>query len=132
MLAEIAPLLTASRHPQLLHRRRAEAIHLRVQAFAGLFAVLTVSWIVVDAYVIGPPWWTRLAAARLAAGLAFVALALCCARAPRSIGRARLALATLFCVPVAFFVAAQHALGNAPLTGLSMGAGAAYAFVPFL
>lgn len=132
MLAEIAPLLAASRHPQLLHRRRAEAIFVRVQAFATLFAVLTVSWIVVDAYVIGPPWWTRLAVARLAAGLAFATLAVACDHAARTIGRARLALAALFCVPVAFFVEAQHALGNAPLDGLAMGVGAAYAFVPFL
>jgi len=132
MLAEIAPLVASARHPPLLHRRRAEAILLRVQAFASLFAVFTVAWIVVDSVVIGSPWWTRLAIARLSAGFAFAALALACARAPPAIGRARLALAALFAVAVVFFVAAHYALDGAQLHGLSMGAGAAYNFVPFL
>jgi diguanylate cyclase (GGDEF)-like protein len=132
MFREIAPLVAPARHPTLLNRRRAEAIGRRVQAFSVLFAVLTLAWIAVDALVIGPPWWTGLAVARIVASLAFAALALACARCTPTIGRARIAVAVLFAIPVTFFIVAQLVLGDAKLIGMAMGVGAAYAFVPFL
>jgi diguanylate cyclase (GGDEF)-like protein len=132
MSIELAPLLDPRRQPQLLHRRRAEAILARVRAFAALFAFLTVAWIAVDAAVLGPPWWVALAKARLAAGAAFLALTLAARAAPRNMRNARLALAALFLIAVGFFIAAQQALAGFHVSGLARGIEAAYAFVPFL
>jgi diguanylate cyclase (GGDEF)-like protein len=132
MLRALAPLLDPRRHPALLRPRRAEAMLLRVQAFAALFAVLTLGWIVVDAAVLGAPWWQPLAAARLLAGWSFAALAVASHAMRPTMRNAYAAMAGLYAVPVAFFLAAQHALTGAPLTGLAQGIGATYGFVPFM
>jgi diguanylate cyclase (GGDEF)-like protein len=132
MPAELSPLLAPLRHPHLLGSRRAAAILVRVQAFATLFALLTLSWIAVDAAVLGAPWWLALATARFVSASAFAAIALASRAARRDMPRARIAVAALFAVPVGFFCAAQQALSGSHLSGLAQGVGAAYAFVPFL
>jgi hypothetical protein len=44
-------------HPAAAVRERTELIARRVRLFAGLFAVLTLAWIPVDAYTIRWPYW---------------------------------------------------------------------------
>lgn len=132
MAARLVPLLAPSRHSPLLGRRRALAIVTRVRAFASLFAFLTVAWIPIDLAFLGPPWSERLMPARLAAACAFALLAIACSRCNSSPLRARIGLTLLFCIPTAFFVAAQFALRGSYFEGLAAGFAAAYAFPPFL
>ena len=131
MFADIMALLWPGNHPQLLGRRRAEAIIIRVRAFAWLFAALTSSWIAVD-YLVMEAAWFNLALARLAATLGFTAIALALRSVDSTLANARLALAALYATPVSLFIVAQRILEGAQLHGISQTFATAYEFLPFL
>ena len=116
----------------LEERRRAVAIVRRVRGIALLFALLTVAWIAVDIAVFPAREWQPLAALRLVAALALFALAHACRFKAPTRAAARVRLALLFAIPVAFFVASLEILHDAPADAASRGVAAAYSFVPFL
>lgn len=131
MFADFMALLWPGNHPQLLGRRRAEAILVRARAFATLFAVLTAAWIALDVLLVEGRR-LDLAMARTAATAAFVTLAIGCRGAEPTLVHARLALLALYAIPVGLFIVSQRAFETSALQGLAQGFGSVYAFVPFL
>ena len=116
----------------LLDARRAEAIARRVRGFALVFAVLTIAWIALDAIAFDQHAIPRLAALRVVAGGAFLALALGAPARPRDLRAAETRLALLFVVPALFYLASTQVLAQAPLTGSAAAAASLYALVPFV
>jgi diguanylate cyclase (GGDEF)-like protein len=131
-LADLLVALWPGRHPRLLALRRAAAIAALTFAFAGLFALLTLAWIAVDAAVFERPVWLRLALARIATSAAFGALAYACREPEMSLERAWRRLGALFAIPAAFFLGAQEILRDVSLHGIAGGVAAAYTFVPYV
>ena len=129
--SELNWLLSPHIHLPLLARRRATMIVNRVRLFAFLFAVLTPLWSVIDFIVFPLPLWFSLAILRFAASLAFV----CIVVGYRPSGQLRdayRAMALLFAIPTAFYVASYQILSNHELAGLSAAIGTGYAFLPFV
>ena len=122
-LADLLVALWPGRHPRLLALRRAAAIAALTFAFAGLFALLTLAWIAVDAAVFERPVWLRLALARIATSAAFGALAYACREPEMSLERAWRRLGALFAIPAAFFLGAQEILRDVSLHGIAGAAG---------
>ena len=132
MFEDLSDLLWPGGHSPHLDRRRAEAILLRVQAFALLFAVFTSLFIAVDAAFLEGEKWKVLAGGRLAASAGFLTLHLWSRGPPFTMVRARAALLVLFLIPVGFFLFAHQMLQGDPWLGHARILGAAYTFVPFL
>ncbi|MDP3844287.1 MAG: GGDEF domain-containing protein [Oxalobacteraceae bacterium] len=128
---ELSWLATPHQHLSLLTRRRATMIVNRVRLFAFLFAVLTPLWSVVDLVVFPFPLWLDLALMRLLACAAFASLLLYY-RPNGDLFDAYRAMALLFAIPTAFYVASYTLLGHYQLTGISAAIGAGYAFLPFV
>ncbi|HET9471136.1 MAG TPA: GGDEF domain-containing protein [Usitatibacter sp.] len=97
-----------------------------------LFAILTVAWIAVDAIAFEEPVVVRLAALRVAAGSAFLALALEAPARPPALRAAEARLALLFAVPALFYLASTQVLAQAPRAGSDAAAASLYALVPFV
>lgn len=132
LLDEMTALAWPGRLPQLLKRRRAEAIVGRARLFAALFAVLTVAWIAVDAVMLDTSRLVLLSIARIVTGTLFGALALSC-RVPEPTPRqASVRLAALFLIPCLFFLASQAILPRSLPPGWQQGVASAYSFVPFV
>lgn len=129
--AELSWLASPHNHLSLLTRRRATMIVNRVRLFAFLFAVLTPLWSVVDLVVFPFPLWFNLALMRLLACAAFASLLLYY-RPNGDLFDAYRAMALLFAIPTAFYVASYTLLGHYQLTGISAAIGAGYAFLPFV
>ena len=129
--AELSWLASPHQHLALLTRRRATMIVNRVRLFAFLFAVLTPLWSIVDLVVFPFPLWFNLALMRLLACGAFASLLLYY-RPNGNLFDAYRAMALLFAIPTAFYVASYTLLGHYQLTGLSAAIGAGYAFLPFV
>jgi diguanylate cyclase (GGDEF)-like protein len=129
--AEISWLGRPGGHLPLLARRRATLIVNRVRLFAFLFAVLTPLWSVVDFIVFPYPLSLQLALMRLLATVAFTSLLLYY-RPTGDMLNAYRAMALLFAIPTAFYVASHMVLGNYQLAGFSAAMGAGYAFLPFV
>lgn len=129
--AELNWLASPHQHLGLLTRRRATMIVNRVRLFAFLFAVLTPLWSIVDLIVFPFPLWLNLALMRLLACAAFASLLLYY-RPNGNLFDAYRAMALLFAIPTAFYVASYTLLGHYQLTGLSAAIGAGYAFLPFV
>lgn len=132
MFDELLLLAWPASHPSILARHRAEVIVRRVRGISLLFAALTVAWIPVDAAVFGPPHWQSLAAARIAAAIALVALALVCNASATTPSQVRIRLVGLFAIPAVFFAATLEIFLAVPREGVARGVAAAYSFVPFL
>jgi diguanylate cyclase (GGDEF)-like protein len=116
----------------LLERHRADAIVARVGAFAALFAVMTLAWILLDALVLQSERLLALAAARIVSCALFVTLVLACRLRLPTLAQARARLAALLLIPVSFFVASQFILPAAPEAGWPRGFQSAYSFFPFM
>lgn len=129
--AELSWLASPHNHLSLLTRRRATMIVNRVRLFAFLFAVLTPLWSVVDLVVFPFPLWFNLALMRLLACAAFASLLLYY-RPNGDLFDAYRAMALLFAIPTAFYVASYTLLGHYQLSGISAAIGAGYAFLPFV
>jgi diguanylate cyclase (GGDEF)-like protein len=124
-------LASPQRHLALLERRRAILIVNRVRLFAFLFAVLTPLWSVVDFAVFPYPLWSQLASMRFVASAAFAGL-LVYYRPNGDMYNAYRAIALLFAIPTAFYVASHTLLASSQLSGMSAAIGAGYAFLPFV
>jgi diguanylate cyclase (GGDEF)-like protein len=127
---DLANLLLARNHPPAVMRERADLIARRVRQIAGIFSVLTVAWIFIDAYSMPWPYWGQIMIGRIAAGLAFLALALCPVTLwPR--GSAALQVGILVAVPLIFFCYANNVLSENGGDG-SLAVSTAYYYLPFI
>lgn len=128
---ELWLLLSAKYHNLVLSRRRATMIVNRVRLFAFLFAVLTPMWSVIDLIVFDAPLWIYLAIIRVLASVAFVGLFMFYQKAER-MANAYKAMAFLFAVPTAFFIASHNLLSEQSLNNISASLATGYAFLPFV
>jgi diguanylate cyclase (GGDEF)-like protein len=128
---ELCWLASPHYHLSLLERRRATLIVNRVRLFAFLFAVLTPLWSLVDFAVFPYPLWGQLALMRFVACGAFTTL-LVYYRPSGDLFNAYRAVALLFAIPTAFYVASHLLLSSFQLSGMSAAIGAGYAFLPFV
>jgi diguanylate cyclase (GGDEF)-like protein len=128
---EFMKLIIPHRHSMLLSQRRATLIVNRVRLFAFLFAVLTALWGIIDLVVFAYPLWLGLATFRLLACAAFVCLLLFY-RPSGNLFDAHRAVALLFAIPTAFYIASHTLLGGYQLTQASAAAATGYALLPFV
>lgn len=77
---ELGWLALPNKHSALLTTRRTLILATRVQVVAGLFAVLTPLWIIVDMFIFPDDVWPMLALARILTTIAFVAVVLAAKR----------------------------------------------------
>ena len=136
MLSEISRkqvgwLFSPGRHMTLLATRRATMIISRARLVAALFAVLTPLWIGVDMFVFAWPLSSLLALGRIAASVAFAALALLFHRSNR-MRDAYFAMAAMFAIPTLFFIYSQRVIALYQLSGYAVAVSAGYAFLPFV
>ncbi|GIZ52367.1 GGDEF domain-containing protein [Noviherbaspirillum aridicola] len=118
-------------HAPLLSRKRADMIISRVRMVAGLFAVLTPLWILVDALVFPWPVAGLLVAGRVVTTLAFALLAVS-ARPSGRLFDAYRALAFMFSIPTLFFIYSHPLLSHFSVAGPAAAIAAGYAFLPFV
>lgn len=124
-------LITAREHSPLLSRRRAEIISSRVRLVAGVFAILTPLWIVIDVLAFPWPIMAMLAIGRIVTSIAFLLLALYC-RGSSDIRTAYRAMAVMFAIPTAFFLFSHPLLSHYRMVGMADAIAAGYAFLPFV
>ncbi|WP_407295917.1 GGDEF domain-containing protein [Stutzerimonas zhaodongensis] len=129
--SEFIKLVIPHRHSMLISQRRATLIVNRVRLFAFLFAVLTPLWGIIDLLVFTYPLWLGLATFRLLACAAFASLLLFY-RPSGNLFDAYRAVALLFAIPTAFYVASHTLLGGYQLTQMSAVVATGYAFLPFV
>ena len=128
--SEAGGLVRAAAHPGRLTARRAAMIVARARLVAGLFALLTPLWIVLDVWALAPEVWRALAPMRLLTAAAFAA-ALLLIRRMHTLRDAYRALALLYAIPAAFFLGCYvWALGLE--SGVLDGFLAGYAYLPFV
>jgi len=130
-LNEVWYLLSSRKHSMLLNRRRATMIVNRVRLFAFLFAVLTPMWSVIDCIVFDSPLWIYLAVIRLLASLAFFSLFFLYQTPGRLLDAYR-AMAFLFAIPTAFYIASHLLISDQSLDNISASLATGYAFLPFV
>ncbi|HYD94599.1 MAG TPA: GGDEF domain-containing protein [Noviherbaspirillum sp.] len=124
-------LVVPFRHSSLLARRRAELVVSRVRMVAGLFAVLTPLWIVVDLLVFSWPLTIMLVIGRIVTSIAFLLLAWRF-RGPARMPDAYRALAIMFVIPTLFFIYSHPMLSQFKMEGPAAAIAAGYAFLPFV
>ena len=129
--AGFTALLSARQHSPLLSRRRAEIISSRVRLVAGVFAILTPLWIVIDVLVFPWPIMALLAVGRILTSVAFMLLALYC-RGSSDMRIAHRAMAVMFAIPTAFFLFSHPLLSHYQMVGMADAIAAGYAFLPFV
>lgn len=130
-LAQLRDLLFPGGHTTLIQRRRALLIHSRVRMVAGVFALLTPLWIVIDVLIFAWPLSGWLALLRIVASGSFGWLALC-HRVSDDIGSARRGLALLLAVPTIFFLLSHPLLNEEHIVGAGVAMASGYAFLPFV
>jgi diguanylate cyclase (GGDEF)-like protein len=136
VLVEMSPqelgwLVRSRDHLTLLASRRVTMIVSRVRLVAGLFAILTPLWIIIDVIAFPSEIWIGLATARLAATLAFVAI-LVSLRQMHNMSDAYRALAMLLAVPTSFFLFSYYHMAQFQLHGFQQAFATGYAFLPFV
>ncbi|TDR81572.1 GGDEF domain-containing protein [Paludibacterium purpuratum] len=124
-------LVSPRLHMPLIVFRRAQMILNRVRLFASLFAVLTPLWVLVDVATFPMALWLRLAALRLVATCAFVALVLLLPQHGR-LRHAYRAMIALFAIPTVFYLVSHLLLTQQHLHGSAAAISAGYAFLPFV
>lgn len=124
-------LCLPSRHAPLLARRRAAMIISRVRMVAGLFAVLTPLWIIVDIAVFHWPVTIMLVLGRVVTTVAFGILALSYRNSTRMPDAYR-ALGLMFSIPTLFFIYSHPLLSHFSMEGPAAAIAAGYAFLPFV
>lgn len=128
---EITWLLRARHHISLLEKRRTTMIVSRVRLVAGLFALLTPLWIVVDVAAFPREVWLPLVLARIAATLAFC-LVLLTAQKMNDMKDAYRSLGLLMAIPTAFFLFSYQHMAQFELHGIQAAFSTGYAFLPFV
>jgi diguanylate cyclase (GGDEF)-like protein len=128
---EIGWLLRSRHHISLLEKRRSAMIVSRVRLVAGLFALLTPLWIVIDIAAFPRAVWIPLVLARIAATIAFTLIMLLASRMQK-IQDAYRVLAMLFAVPTSFFLFSYQHMAQFELHGIQQAFSTGYAFLPFV
>jgi hypothetical protein len=128
---EIGGLLHASQHSPRLTARRAGLIVSRVRLTAGLLALLTPLWILVDIWMFSPEVWMALLPMRLITAVAFAAI-LIAVRRMHTMRDAYVSLAYLMLVPAAFFLFVHFHLAGLHLDAQLAGQWTGYAYLPFI
>lgn len=128
---EMLWLLFPNRHMALLSTRRASMIISRVRLIAAMFAVLTFLFIIPDLLVLPWPLSGKLAIGRIAASMAFAALA-CSFNGSNRMRDAYVSLGLLFAIPTIFYMASYALLAQQKLNGVSAIIEATYAFLPLI
>lgn len=128
---ELRGLLVPGNHGVILANRRIGLITSRVRLVAALFAVLTPLWTIIDLVVFAWPIWPQLAVMRLAASLAFGALALSSEDESKAACAYR-ELALMFAIPIVFFLASHYLLSHYRMQGVAEAIATGYAFLPFV
>ncbi|MDO8933740.1 MAG: GGDEF domain-containing protein [Rhodocyclaceae bacterium] len=118
-------------HLSLLTTRRATIVMTRARLVAGLFAVLTPLWIVIDMMVFPPEVWHGLAWARLAASVAFGGILIATRRA-EGMADAYKALGFLLAIPSAFYLYTYEHMALFDMHGLQGAIATGYTFLPFV
>lgn len=118
-------------HAPFLARRRAGMIISRVRMVAGLFAVLTPLWIIIDVLVFSWPVTIMLVIGRVVTTVAFVLLAMSYRDSTRMTDAYR-ALAFMFSIPTLFFIYSHPLLSHFNMSGSAAAIAAGYAFLPFV
>lgn len=127
----LADLVSAREHPPYLTRHRLEAVVSRIRLVALTFSVLTLVWIPLDIATLPRAQWLPLAACRLLAVAAFLALAMIRDR-ERSRRHVLALLAATLAVPLTLFGVAQLTLAGTPLAGLAAINASLYEALPFI
>ncbi|HEY6895625.1 MAG TPA: diguanylate cyclase [Rhodocyclaceae bacterium] len=128
---EVVWLFWPGGHLSLLSNRRSAIIVTRVRLLAGLFAILTPLWIIIDMAVFPAEVWRGLAGARVAASLAFGAV-LAATQRTAGLGGAYKGLAFLLTIPAAFFLYSYEHMAQFTLNGLPGAIATGYGFLPFV
>ncbi|MDP2785588.1 MAG: hypothetical protein Q8O38_13495 [Sulfurimicrobium sp.] len=129
--ADFAALITSRSHSPLLSRRRAGIITSRVRMVAGVFAILTPLWVIIDMLVFPWPIMAMLTVGRILTSAAFLYLALYC-RGSTDIRIAYRAMAIMFAIPTLFFLFSHPLLSHYKMIGMADAIAAGYAFLPFV
>ncbi|HUW98443.1 MAG TPA: GGDEF domain-containing protein [Acidiferrobacter sp.] len=129
--SEFASIIDTDQHSVVFQRQRARFILLRIRLIAVLFAALTSLWIPVDMLTFQSTVWQHLAYLRLGASIAFVILVWYSGRVA-NMKHAYRALATLFLLPLVFFLLSHALLLGVPLDRIGMIAASSYTFLPFV
>lgn len=124
-------LLLPFGHASLLERRRAELIISRMRMVAGLFALLTPLWMIVDVLVFTWPLTIMLVVGRLVTSIAFGMLARAYRKSTKMADAYR-ALAFMFAIPTLFFIYSHPLLSHFHMDGPAAAISAGYAFLPFV
>jgi len=124
-------LISAKAHTVRLSARRARVIAARVRLVAGVLAVLTPLWIVIDVWVLPPPLWYELAAMRAVTAVAF-ALVLVAVYRALTLRDAYRALFLLYAIPAAFVLLGYLLASHIEVAGVLDEAIAGYAYLPFV
>lgn len=124
-------LVSAKAHTVRLGARRARVIAARVRLVAGVLAVLTPLWIVLDVWTLPPAVWYELAAMRAVTAIAF-ALVLVAVYRALTLRDAYRALFLLYAVPAAFVLLGYLLASQINVAGILDGAVAGYAYLPFV
>ena len=138
---EAIDLVLPARHSAAAARQRADLIAKRVRLIAGVFALLTLAWIVIDAATIPWPFWGEIAIGRVVASLAFLGLTLrhpaqwLAAHGPEGgawthVG-ALCQVVALIAVPLAFFLYTNNMLSISGYHG-ALAVSTAYFYLPFI
>lgn len=128
---EIGWLVRPREHVSLLSVRRTAIIVTRVRLMAGLFAVITPLWMILDIITFPPEIWQGLAVARLATTMAFVGVLLMLKKMD-TLRDAYRALGMLMTVPMAFFLFTYLHMSQFELHGYQAAFSSSYAFLPFV
>jgi diguanylate cyclase (GGDEF)-like protein len=124
-------LISAKAHTARLGARRARVITARVRLVAGVLAVLTPLWIVVDVWTLPPAAWYELAAMRAVTAIAFALVLMVVYRA-LTLRDAYRALLFLYAVPAAFVLLGYLLASRIDAAGILDGTVAGYAYLPFV
>jgi diguanylate cyclase (GGDEF)-like protein len=127
----VVDLLTQRHHAPYLTRHRLEAVVARIRLVAVAFSTLTLVWIGFDVATLDLRQWLPLAAFRLVAVVAFLALAVVPDRIrtrPAVLGM----LAATLALPMMLYVVAQFVIGGTHLEGLAAINGRLYEALPFI
>ncbi len=128
---ELFWLVAPNEHIMLLNARRAGMIVSRVRLVAGLFALLTPLWALLDFLMFVPELARALAFGRGAATLAFLAI-LYFFRDAHQMSSARRALLLLFAIPTLFYLYSAIHFEQYHLSGLAQALAATHTFLPFI
>ncbi|MFZ5622501.1 MAG: diguanylate cyclase [Pseudomonadota bacterium] len=124
-------LLYSAQYTPWLSLQRATLVLARIRLLSGLFAVLTLLWVLIDVAVFPRDIWLELTSLRLLVAMAF-ALLTQYPRRLRAAGQARVALVLFVAIPLVFFGAATPLTQNLPLAPLGQVVAATYAYLPFI